>query len=167
MLIFIGRSQVSEEHEVCKETQQEGAEEDAGQQCQAGCSKEKGLTWFKTENQFSYWHACYSIFIKIKLGVTKSSPPEFEESPPEAWFELYFRCQLCIRPVCSDQCVCLFPGRSSRSELWRGFVLILAASIHKVKRLLPPQCCSAAIVGTGQERSVVQSLFSSSEMVIE
>lgn len=39
---------------------------------------------------------------KIKLYVTKSSPPEFEESPPEAWFELYFILQQCIKPVSSD-----------------------------------------------------------------
>lgn len=61
-LIFEGWSQVSEEHEICEETQQKGAEEDAGQQRQAGCSAEKGLMWFKTKNQFSYWHVCYSIF---------------------------------------------------------------------------------------------------------
>lgn len=64
--IFIGWSQVSEEHEICKETQQEGAEEDAGQQCQAGssagCSAEKGLMCFNKKTQFSYWHVCYSIF---------------------------------------------------------------------------------------------------------
>lgn len=41
-------------------------------------------------------------FLKIKLYVTKSSPPEFEESPPEALCELYFRCQLCIEPASAD-----------------------------------------------------------------
>lgn len=41
-------------------------------------------------------------FLKIKLYVTKPSPPEFEESSPEALFELYFRCQLSIKPVSSD-----------------------------------------------------------------
>lgn len=38
---------------------------------------------------------------------------------------------------------------------------------HKVKQLLPARCCSTVIVGTGREHSVVQSLFSSCEMVIE
>lgn len=41
-------------------------------------------------------------FFKIKLYVTKPSPPEFEESPAEALFELCFSCQLCIKPVNSD-----------------------------------------------------------------
>uniref|UniRef100_A0A8C0FEA4 60S ribosomal protein L29 n=1 Tax=Bubo bubo TaxID=30461 RepID=A0A8C0FEA4_BUBBB len=59
-----------------------------------------------------------------------SSPPKFEENPTEALLELYFSCQLCIKPVCRDQCVCLFLDRSSQTELWRGFVLILSASAH-------------------------------------
>uniref|UniRef100_A0A672VEW5 60S ribosomal protein L29 n=1 Tax=Strigops habroptila TaxID=2489341 RepID=A0A672VEW5_STRHB len=36
---------------------------------------------------------------RFPIGM-RSSPPKLEEHPPEAFFELYFRCQLCIKPVC-------------------------------------------------------------------
>lgn len=71
--------------------------------------QKKDWRGLRQKNPFSYWHVRYTIFVKIKLDVTKSSPSEFEENSPKVLFELYFRCQ----PV-----------------LWRGFVLIASASTH-------------------------------------
>lgn len=129
-LIFVGWSQVSEEHEICKETQQKGAEEDAGQQCQAGCSAEKGLMWFKTTEPVFLMACMLQHFYKNKIGHNKVFTSWIWE--PSKSLELYFRCQLCIKPVCGDQRLFLFLGRSSQPELWRGFVLILSAAPSSV-----------------------------------
>lgn len=165
-LIFVGWSQVSEEHEVCKETQQKGAEEDAGQQCQAGCSAEKGLMWFKTTEPVFLMACMLQHFYKNKIGHNKVFTSRIWE--PSKSLELYFRCQSCIKPVCGDQHLGFVPWQIKPAGAVERFC-VNTVSLHtpKVKQLLPPQCSSTVTVGTGHDHVVVQSLFSSCEMVIE
>uniref|UniRef100_A0A8C0AT52 60S ribosomal protein L29 n=13 Tax=Neoaves TaxID=3078114 RepID=A0A8C0AT52_9AVES len=85
-----------------------------------------------------------------------------------AHLELYFRCQSCIKPVCGDQHLGFVPWQIKPAGAVERFC-VNTVSLHtpKVKQLLPPQCSSTVTVGTGHDHVVVQSLFSSCEMVIE